>query len=65
MKVQPEAAYSNARIVNTIQRVVRDNYCKKINQNAILCSIKELGPDLSKNMLPIFEKQLEYVKRVH
>lgn len=65
VKVQPNMAFSNFRIKNIVQTIVVDNGLdRKISQIDLLKSIKEKGPDITKQMLDLFKKQVEFIKYI-
>lgn len=64
LKVQPGAAFSNARIKRVVTELIDHNSNKKITQHDLLKAIKEIGPDITKQMLELFKKQIEHVKHI-
>ncbi len=66
VKVQPDRAFSNARIRAAVIQIVEKckNMGKKLTQIDLSNSIKNLGPDIDKAALEIFRKQLEYMKHL-
>lgn len=67
-KVQPNEAFSNARIMNVIRNCIQEKIFfaneNKITQEHLLISIKEAGPDISKRVMELFKKQIEYIKHI-
>lgn len=61
----PNGAYSNAQIKSVVHHFLINNLEKtKMSHGDLIQSIKEVGPDISKQTLKTFKKQLEYVKRI-
>ena len=66
VKVQPNAAFSNARIkaVVTSLTEVAENQGRKLKKSDLYQSIINKGPDIKKEALELFNRQLEYVKHL-
>lgn len=64
VKVQPDAAFSNARIKSIVNEFLMNNPGTKIAQADILAGIREKGPDITKEALDLFKRQLAYVKGI-
>ena len=65
VKVQPDAAFSNSRIRRVVEDLLLNNTgIKKVTQTDLLKSIKEVGPDITKQMLELFKRQAEFIKHV-
>lgn len=66
VKAQPDAAFSNAQIESVVKTILPKNTVlgQRLTQGALLQSIQELGPDLTKEALAIFRTQLEYLKKL-
>lgn len=65
-KGQPNEAFSNSRIKSLIYTFIEknENLGKKMTHLDIQNAIKEIGPDIAKEAMEIFRKQLEYVKHI-
>lgn len=63
VKAQPDAAFSNSRIRRVVEDLLLNNTgIKKVTQTDLLKSIKEVGPDITKQMLELFKRQIEFIK---
>lgn len=63
VKVNPNAAFSNAQIESIVNAIIptKMNLGKKISHDDLLKSIEKHGPNIKKDALKLFETQLEYV----
>lgn len=65
VKVQPDEAYSNARIESVVTRFMQENSeLEKMSHTDFLQSIRETDPDISKRDLDKFAEQIKYMKGV-
>lgn len=66
VKVQPDAAFSNAGIETSIRQLVEktNDINIKFTQKEIKDSIKKVGPDIGKAALKVFEENLRLMKRI-
>ena len=57
-----EMAYSNAQIESLINGLINKKSKAGLTQNSVSQAIKEFVPEISKEALELFKKQVEYVK---
>lgn len=66
VKVQPDEAYSNARIESLVISWAQksENIGRKLTQNKLIQQIKDMGPDIDKAAYKVFKEHLAYAKRL-
>lgn len=58
-----ETAFSNDRLQSIASKYAKEHNLTKLNHQNFIDSIKALGPDIQKEALILFKKQIEYIKR--
>ena len=60
----PEASYSNARLKSVVESFIKEHNVTKMSQKDFITSIKNIRPDITKEALKTFNKQVELMKHV-
>lgn len=60
----PEAGYSNARIEKIVKDFLNGCKTKVMSHKDFIASIKKIKPDVTKEAMEIFRKQIEFMKHV-
>lgn len=59
-----DSSFSNVRLKSVVTKFVKSNNVSKMTQQNFIDSIKAIGPDIKKDALELFKKQIEYVKHI-